>query len=57
LPPVARARVDRFAGSGLRTSLLTVPGAVGVEAAGLTPIGEVMGCIVERMGWFTGIAA
>jgi uncharacterized protein YbjQ (UPF0145 family) len=30
---------------------------VGVEAAGLTPIGEVMGCIVERMGWFTGIAA
>ncbi|MDT7796939.1 MAG: hypothetical protein QOI78_372, partial [Actinomycetota bacterium] len=28
LPPVAQARVDRFAASGLKTSLLSVPGAV-----------------------------
>ncbi|MGH3439281.1 MAG: heavy metal-binding domain-containing protein [Sciscionella sp.] len=53
LPPVARARVDRFASSGLRTSLLSVPGAVGVEAAGFTPVGEVMGCIVERVGFYS----
>ncbi|MET7999034.1 heavy metal-binding domain-containing protein [Amycolatopsis sp. NPDC005232] len=54
LPPVARARVDRFASSGLRTSLLSVPGAVGAEVAGFTPVGEVMGCVVERLGWTSG---
>ncbi|SEF36431.1 Uncharacterized conserved protein YbjQ, UPF0145 family [Amycolatopsis pretoriensis] len=51
LPPVARARVDRFAASGLRTSLLSVPGAVGAEVAGFTPVGEVMGCVVQQVGW------
>lgn len=51
LPPVAKARVDRYSSSGLRTSLLSVPGAVGAEAAGFTPIGEVMGCVVERIGF------
>ncbi|MFI5591834.1 heavy metal-binding domain-containing protein [Amycolatopsis sp. NPDC051758] len=51
LPPVARARVDRFAASGLKTSLLTVPGAVGAEVAGFTAVGEVMGCVVQRVGW------
>jgi uncharacterized protein YbjQ (UPF0145 family) len=55
LPPVARARVDRYSSSGLRTSLLSVPGAVGAEAAGFTPIGEVMGCIVERIGFYTSM--
>ncbi|WP_326568721.1 heavy metal-binding domain-containing protein [Amycolatopsis rhabdoformis] len=54
LPPVARARVDRFASSGLRTSLLSVPGAIGAEVAGFTPVGEVMGCVVERLGWTAG---
>ncbi|MEV6646449.1 heavy metal-binding domain-containing protein [Amycolatopsis sp. NPDC051371] len=51
LPPVAQARVDRFAASGLKTSLLSVPGAVGAEAVGFTPVGEVMGCVVQQVGW------
>ncbi|WIY03120.1 heavy metal-binding domain-containing protein [Amycolatopsis mongoliensis] len=51
LPPVARARVERYAASGLKTSLLSVPGAVGAEVAGFTPIGEVMGCVVQQVGW------
>jgi uncharacterized protein YbjQ (UPF0145 family) len=57
LPPVARARVERFAESGLRTSLLSVPGAVGAEAAGFEPSGEVMGCVVQRVGWTSVLAA
>ncbi len=51
LPPVARERVERFAASGLTTSLLSVPGAVGAEVAGFSPVGEVMGCVVQRAGW------
>lgn len=51
LPPVAADRMARFARSGLRTSLLTVPGAAGVQSVGLDPVGEVMGCIVEHIGW------
>ncbi|HEY6424790.1 MAG TPA: heavy metal-binding domain-containing protein [Pseudonocardiaceae bacterium] len=51
LPPVAAERMRRFAASGLRTSLLTVPGAAGVQSVGLDPVGEVMGCIVEHIGW------
>jgi uncharacterized protein YbjQ (UPF0145 family) len=49
LPPVAQARVDRFAASGLKTSLLSVPAAVGIETVGLAPVGEVMGCIVMQI--------
>ncbi|WP_329051444.1 heavy metal-binding domain-containing protein [Amycolatopsis sp. NBC_01488] len=41
-------RADRYTTSGLRTSLLSVPGAVGAEAVGLRPVGEVMGCVVEH---------
>jgi uncharacterized protein YbjQ (UPF0145 family) len=41
-------RAGRYTTSGLRTSLLSVPGAVGAEAVGLRPIGEVMGCVVEH---------
>ncbi|GLY44278.1 hypothetical protein Amsp01_103010 [Amycolatopsis sp. NBRC 101858] len=41
-------RAGRYTASGLRTSLLSVPGAVGAEAVGLRPIGEVMGCVVSR---------
>lgn len=41
-------RAGRYTASGLRTSLLSVPGAVGAETVGLRPIGEVMGCVVER---------
>lgn len=51
LPPVAADRMKRFARTGLRTSLLTVPGAVGVQSVGFEPLGEVMGCIVEHIGW------
>lgn len=51
LPPVAAERMRRFARTGLRTSLLTVPGAVGVQSVGFDPVGEVMGCIVEHIGW------
>ena len=51
LPPVAADRMRRFARTGLRTSLLTVPGAVGVQSVGCDPVGEVMGCIVEHIGW------
>jgi len=42
-------RVARFAQSGLRTSMLTVPAAVSVESVGLIPVGDVMGCIVQRI--------
>jgi len=28
-----------------------VPGAVGVESVGLRPVGEVMGCIVQHIGF------
>ncbi|MGW4525738.1 heavy metal-binding domain-containing protein [Amycolatopsis sp. NPDC004378] len=41
-------RARRYTASGLRTSLLSVPGAVGAEAVGLRPIGEVMGCVVSQ---------
>jgi len=51
LPPVAAARVDRFASSGLRTSLLSAAAAYSVESVGFEPIGEVMGCIVERISF------
>jgi uncharacterized protein YbjQ (UPF0145 family) len=51
LPPVAAERMKRFARTGLRTSLLTVPGALGIRSAGFEPVGEVMGCIVEHIGW------
>lgn len=54
LPGAARARLARFSETGIRTSLLSVPGAVGVESVGLTPIAEVMGCIVQYIGWVGG---
>jgi uncharacterized protein YbjQ (UPF0145 family) len=62
LPPAARARIDRAATSGVRSSLLPVAGHVGIESCGFDPVGEVMGCIVEYIGfqgyggcgWYTG---
>jgi uncharacterized protein YbjQ (UPF0145 family) len=50
---VAAERMARFERSPLRTSLLSVPGAAGVESVGFETVGEVMGCIVEQIG-FTG---
>lgn len=54
LPESARSRLARFDAAGLRTSLLSVPGAVGAESVGLSPVGEVMGCIVQYLGWVGG---
>ena len=51
LPPVAAARLERARRSGVKTSLLSVPAHTGVMAAGFTPVGEVMGCIVAHLGW------
>ncbi|MEU5260547.1 heavy metal-binding domain-containing protein [Amycolatopsis sp. NPDC021455] len=51
LPPAAEARFDRFSPSGPKTSLLSVPGAVGAAVAGFTPVGDVMGCVVHQVGF------
>lgn len=56
LPDVARARLARFDETGLKTSLLSVAGAVGIESVGLDAVGEVMGCIVENIGWSGGLS-
>jgi uncharacterized protein YbjQ (UPF0145 family) len=51
LPPAAAARMARFRADGVRTSLLDVRGATSVTGVGLPPVGEVMGCMVEHIGW------
>ena len=51
LPPAAAARMARFRADGVRTLLLGLTDAVAAGGAGLTPVGEVMGCIVEHIGW------
>jgi uncharacterized protein YbjQ (UPF0145 family) len=51
LPPVAAERVRRAAGGGPWTSMLTVPSAGGLSATEFEPVGEVMGSIVENIGW------
>lgn len=53
LPPVAAERVRRAAEGGAWTSLLSAPAAAGLEVAGFDPVGEVMGSIVQRLGWST----
>ncbi|MEV5718080.1 heavy metal-binding domain-containing protein [Amycolatopsis mediterranei] len=53
LSPGTQARFDRFSPTGPKTSLLSVPGAVGADVAGFTPVGDVMGCVVHQIG-FTG---
>ena len=49
LPPTASARLTRFASSTVRSSLLSVPSAAGLDAVGLEPIGEVMGAVVRQL--------
>jgi uncharacterized protein YbjQ (UPF0145 family) len=51
LPPVAAERVRRAAAGGPWTSLLTAPAAAGLQVAGFDPVGEVMGSIVQHVGW------
>jgi uncharacterized protein YbjQ (UPF0145 family) len=43
--------MQRFQADGVRTSLLDVPGAASVTGVGLPPVGEVMGCMVQHIGW------
>ncbi|WP_433305536.1 heavy metal-binding domain-containing protein [Actinoplanes sp. CA-030573] len=51
LPPVARARVERAAAGGVRTSLLSAGGLAGLEVAGFDAVGEVLGTTVMQIGW------
>lgn len=51
LPQVALDRIARASASGVRTSLLSVPSAASARVVGLDPVGEVMGCIVQHLGW------
>ncbi len=51
LPPVAAERARRAAAGGAWTSLLSAPAAAGLEVAGFDPVGEVMGSMVQRIGW------
>lgn len=49
LPPVATQRVRRAAEGGPWTSLLSAPAAAGLRVTGLTPVGEVMGSMVQQI--------
>jgi uncharacterized protein YbjQ (UPF0145 family) len=51
LPPIAAARIARANQSGVSTSLLSVAAATSLQSVGLDSVGEVMGCIVEHIGW------
>lgn len=51
LPQIALDRIARASASGVRTSLLSVPSAASATVVGLDPVGEVMGCIVQHVGW------
>jgi uncharacterized protein YbjQ (UPF0145 family) len=51
LPPVAKARIRRASETHARTSLLSTGGATALAGIGISPIGEVMGCVVEHIGF------
>jgi uncharacterized protein YbjQ (UPF0145 family) len=51
VPPAAQARIERARRSGVRSSLLSVQGQAGIDSVGFEAVGEVMGCIVEHIGW------
>jgi uncharacterized protein YbjQ (UPF0145 family) len=51
LPPVAAKRIARAAADGVRTSLLPVNGAAGLETSGFDVVGEVLGTIVMQISW------
>jgi uncharacterized protein YbjQ (UPF0145 family) len=51
LPPVARQRIARAGADGVRTSLLPVAGAAGLETAGFDVVGEVLGTVVMQISW------
>ncbi len=51
LPPAAAARMARYEQSQVRTSLLSVPAVAALADVGFSPVGEVMGSIVQHIGW------
>lgn len=53
LPPAAQARMERGRAGGPPASLFGISGQAALEACGFSVVGEVMGCIVEHIG-FTG---
>ncbi len=53
LPPAAQARMERGRAGGPPASLFGVSGQAALEAVGFSVVGEVMGCIVQHIG-FTG---
>jgi uncharacterized protein YbjQ (UPF0145 family) len=48
---MARARIQRAAADGVRTSLLSADGLAGLEVAGFDVVGEVLGTAVMQIGW------
>ncbi len=53
LPPAAQARMERGRAGGPSASLFGISGQAALEACGFSVVGEVMGCIVQHIG-FTG---
>jgi uncharacterized protein YbjQ (UPF0145 family) len=51
LPPAAQARMERGRQGAPASSLLSITGQAGLEGCGFHVVGEVMGCIVEHIGW------
>ena len=51
LPPVAQARIARAGADRVRTSMLSAADAASLGGVGFVPVGEVMGCVVEHIGW------
>lgn len=51
LPPVAAQRLERARTSGVASSLLSAPAAAALGAVGFAPVGEVMGAVVQHLGW------
>ena len=51
LPPAAQARMERGRAGGPAASLLGISGQAALEACGYSVVGEVMGCIVQHIGF------
>jgi len=55
LPPQALKRIESSKNSNVSSSLLGIGSHLSIESSGFTPVGEVMGCIVQSIG-FMGYA-
>ncbi len=51
LPPAAQARMERGRAGGPPASLFGISGQAALEACGYSVVGEVMGCIVQHIGF------